>query len=126
MKFTSLILVSLLFSVGCATLAPKGLPPELKPAYTANEVLVRVHELQDTVIKLYDAQPRGITKESADIIVRFTVSTATILKSSMDGWQQTVKASWSALKKQYTPTDSTMLITWNLLDVMIQSLVGVQ
>jgi hypothetical protein len=121
MKFTSLILISLILCVGCA---PKTLPPELKPAYTANEVLVRVYELQDTVIKLYDAQPRGITKESADVIVRFTVSTATILKSSVIGWQQTVKASWSALKLNYTPTEPSLVIIWNLVDVMIQSLIG--
>lgn len=114
-----LLLVSL--SVACA---PTTIPPELKPSYTANEVLMRVQELQNTVIGLYDAKPRGITKDSADVIVRFTVSAATIIQGSLAGWQQTVKAAWSALKLQYAPTDTSLQVIWNLTDVMINSLVN--
>lgn len=120
MKHIQYILVCAIIAlVACA---PKTLPPELNSVYTSNEVLIRIQELQRTVIGLYDSNPRGITKESADLIVRFTVSTATIIQSSMDGWKQTVKTSWSALNHQYTPTNSNLQIIWNLTDVMIQSL----
>lgn len=114
-KRISLVLLLVLIS-GCA---PKSLPPELKPAYTANEVLIRVQELQNTVIDLYDAQPRGITKDKADLIVKFTVSSATIIKSSMAGWQGSVKQSWLELKKNYTPTDTKLQTVWNLVDAMM-------
>ena len=128
MRFTSVILSICAFAfmlcVGCA---PKTIPPDIKPVYTANEVLMRVGELQDTVIALHDANPQGITKENADYIVRFTVSTAIIIQSSMSGWQATVKASWNELKQKYTPTEPKLLVIWNLTDVMIQSLTpGVQ
>lgn len=127
MKLTSLILiVSISFiglSIGCA---PKTLPPELKVAYTANQVLTRVGELQATVIGLYDANPRAITQENAVLVVHFTVTAATIIQSSMDGWQPTVKTAWAELKSKYTPTDPKLEVIWNLTDVMVQSLNGVQ
>jgi hypothetical protein len=120
--------LSIIIILSCVALAcaPKNIPPELKPAYTANEVLLRVQELQNTVISLYDSTPRGISKVSADLIVRFTVSTATILQNSPAGWKETVQASWSALKSQYTPTDVSLQIVWNMTDVLITSLKDIQ
>ena len=114
MRFISILLIA--FVCACA---PKGLPLELKPAYTANEVLIRVQELQNTVIGLYDATPRGITKDKADLIVKFTVSSAFIIKSSMGGWQSSVKQSWNELKKAYTPTEVKLQTIWNLVDAMM-------
>lgn len=118
MKFFAIAVFALLIvsTIGCA---PKGLPLELKPAYTANEVLIRVQELQNTVISLYDATPRGITKDRADILVKFTVTTASVIKSSLAGWQSTVKASWAELKKNFTPTEVKLQTIWNLVDAMM-------
>lgn len=102
--------------------APKTLPPELKPAYTANEFLIRVAELQKTTIGLYDATPRAITKEKADLIVKFTIATADAVQQSLSGWQASVKSSWTSLKKEYTPTDPTLQTIWAVVDAMIQAL----
>ncbi len=99
--------------------APKDLPVELKPAYTANEVLIRVNELQRTAISLYDSTPKGITKSQADVIVKFTTSSASIIKQSMNGWQGSVKQSWAELNKVYKPTDTRLQTIWNLIDVMM-------
>ena len=125
-RFTSFILI-LGLSVSCATTQTgKPVPPELRPAYTALEVLTRVQELQKTVIGLYDANPRGITKANADIIVLFTTSTATILQTAPAGWQQTVVTSWMELKDEYIPTDPTLKVIWALTDSIITQLVPVQ
>ena len=119
----SLILPLALFLIsGCV---PKDAPVELKPAYTALEVLTRVQELQKTVIGLYDAQPRQITKANADLIVLFTTSTATILQTSPSGWQQTVATSWMQLKDEYVPTDPKLKVVWSFVDAIIQSLLPV-
>lgn len=123
----SLMCVTLVISTSCATTTTgKPVPPELRPAYTALEVLTRVQELQKTVIGLYDANPRGITKANADIIVTFTTSTATILQTSPSGWQQTVAHSWMELKDEYIPTDPRLKVVWSFVDSMIQSLLPVQ
>lgn len=128
MKFISILLIPFLalFTFTFSGCAPKTLPPELKVAYTANEVLIRVAELQSVVIGLYDANPQAITKENAILVVHFTITAATVIQSSMDGWQPTVKSAWAELKKQYVPTDPKLLVVWNLTDVMVNSLTGVQ
>jgi len=124
-RFTSFILILTL--VGCATTSGgKPVPTELRPAYTALEVLTRVQELQKTVIGMYDANPRGITKANANLIVLFTTSTATILQTSPPDWQKVVAASWMELKDEYIPTDPKLKVAWTFLDAMIQSLLPIQ
>lgn len=115
----SFIIPILLVLASVLNCAPKTLPPELKPAYTANEVLIRVSELQKTVIGLYDSTPKRIEKSQADLIVKFTTSSASIIKQVPAGWQASVKQSWLELKKQYTPTNLSLQTIWNLVDAMI-------
>lgn len=104
---------------GCA---PKAIPVELKPAYTANEVLIRVHELQRLVIGLHDAVPSGISKTRADLVVSFTVSTAEVLKDSKADWKEVTKASWATLKSKMNNPEPGLLTVWNIIDAMIGAL----
>jgi hypothetical protein len=128
MKIFSILSISLLLFVGCAN-NNGPIPANLTPAYTANEVLLRVQELQRTVIALHDAKPSIIAKDKADIIVLFTTSTASIVQNSINtpdpsnNWPQVVKASWDDLNREYTPTDPQLKVAWAFLDVMLKSLV---
>jgi hypothetical protein len=114
----SLAIIISLF-VACA---PKNLPPELKPAYTANEILIRIQELQKTTIGLYDATPRAISKERADLIVKFTIVAAEATQKSLQGWQQTIKSAWAQLNQQLLVPDKGLETLWNLVDAMIGAL----
>lgn len=105
------------FVVSCA---PKTLPPESVPAYRANEILIRVQELQKTTIELYDS--KGITKERADIIVGFCVTTAEVLRDSRIGWQETVKASWAQLNQRIPIPDGNLKVIWGVVGGLIGGL----
>lgn len=118
---TSLALLLAVMGLSIACL-PKDLPPDVKPAFTANEVLIRVDELQKTTIALFDSTPRGITKERADMIVRFTVDAAKVLREVPVGWQSTVKASWVALKSRIVAPEGQLMTLWNIVDTLITGL----
>lgn len=105
-----------------AACAPKDLPPDVKPAYTANEVLIRVDELQKTVIALYDGTPRGITKERADLIVGFTVDAAKTLRAVPQGWQATIKAGWNTLKLKIPVPEGNLQTIWSIVDHLITAI----
>lgn len=122
MKLHKKVVWSVVILALCAACAPKTLPPELKPAYTANEVLIRVQELQNTVIGLYDATPRGITKQRADLIVKFCVSSAEVIQQSRTGWQSTVKSAWTELNKQIKVPEQGLDTVWRLVDALISAL----
>ena len=115
----ALLLVVIGLSVACL---PKDLPPDVKPAFTANEILIRVDELQKTVIAAFDSTPRGISKERADLIVRFTVDAAKVLREVPVGWQSSVKAAWNALKTRIGTPESQLQTLWSIVDRLITAL----
>lgn len=111
--------VLLLFCLVMAC-APKDMPPELKPSYTRLEILQRVQELQNTVIGLYDSTPRGISKEKADLIVKFTIVASDTVADSKDGWQSSLRSAWQGLNNQLKLAVPQGLETiWKLIDAMI-------
>lgn len=117
LRRSAAVILMLSFIVACA---PKEIPPELKPSYTRLEVLQRVQELQNTVIGLYDSNPRGITKDKADLIVKFTIVASDAVADSAQGWQASLKASWNGLNQQIGITIPKGLETiWKLIDAMI-------
>ena len=124
-KITLSFLLILSLFVACA---PKTLPPELKPSYTRLQILQRIQELQNTTIGLYDATPRTITKERADLIVKFTITAADSVAVSKDGWQASVKSAWTNLNKQLLipsgskPSESGLATIWALVDAMMGAL----
>jgi hypothetical protein len=110
----------LLLIISCA---PKTLPPELKPAYTANEVLIRVQELQTLTIKLYDSTPPLIPKDKAELIVKFTIVAAELTSASLNGWINSLKRSWIELNKQMQfNIPENLQLVWKLVDAVIMAL----
>ena len=113
------IAVLILVLISCA---PKTVPPELKPAYTSLQVLQRVQELQNLTISLNDSNPPGITKERANLIVKFTVGAAEVLKDSKVGWQESIKKSWTILKDKIKQPENSLVNVWTIVDTMIGAL----
>ena len=74
--------------------------PQGKVAFTANEILKRVQELQEVVIAV-DATPNnGLPRSATRLIVQFTVEAAKILDATPSGWGTTVAIAWADAKKQ--------------------------
>ena len=119
MKRAFSLSVFILVLIACA---PKDLPPDVKPAFTAHEVLLRVDELQKTVIELYDSKPRGITKERAELIVFWTVNAAKTLREVPAGWQKTIVASWDNLLSQIKVPEGGIQTIWIIVDTMMKGL----
>lgn len=92
-------------------------PPELKPYYTAEAVLIRVQELQKLTNNLYDQ--KLISPERTKLIVTFTRSAAVVLEDSKAGWQEIVKESWSTLKKSLATPESQLKTLYDILDAMM-------
>jgi hypothetical protein len=118
MKAARILLLFVIVS-GCA---PATLPPDVKPAFTANEVLIRVNELQKTVIELYDSEPKGITKERAELIVFWCVQTAKTLREIPAGWQKTVVATWDNLLVQIKVPEGGLQTVWTIVDTLMKGL----
>jgi hypothetical protein len=120
---TRVLSVLTLYSVLLVGCVRQDLPPELKPTAMAAEVLLRVEELQDFTIQLYDSTPKGITAERALVITTFTTMAARTLKQVPSGWQNTLKAGWAESKKQYTPIPGDKVSPiWNIVDKLIGAL----
>lgn len=100
--------------------APK-ISPNQKPLSYANEVLLRVYELQTTAIDLTNT--KQITKEQGTIIVEFTVATAKVLKEMPSGWQGMVRGAWDTINIKIGPLiPSNLQLIWKLLDGLIRAL----
>ena len=80
---------------GCA---PKSanLTPQAQAAYTADQVVSRLAELQNAAMAA-DAS-KTISRAVAVKIVTFTVDAAKVAKASQAGWQASVQALYTALK----------------------------
>ena len=72
--------------------------PAGKVAYAANEVAIRVGELQKTAIA---AEASGaIPTTVARIIITWTTESAKVLGATPAGWGTTVATSWGEVKRQ--------------------------
>lgn len=111
-----LVLVVFVVFIACAP----NLPPEVKPVYTANEILIRVSELQKTTIELYDNQ--HITKERAELIVTWCVNSAKTLREVPAGWQATIVATWENLVSKIPVPEGGLQTIWELINTLIMSL----
>lgn len=102
------LVLTLVLAVGLAC-APKSanLSPAGQAAFTADQVVVRLGELQDAAITAN--QDGSLDKATANAIVRFTVDGAKTCKAAPAGWQDTVRAGWAALKGALAETVKTRL-----------------
>lgn len=98
-RFATLIVIALLI-VACHPPLPPNLTPEEQQQYTtiytADQVLIRIQELQNVVIQA--ESNGGIPTNTARPLVQFTVDAAKTLKTLPEGWKTTVKTLWETVK----------------------------
>ena len=78
-----------------------------KRAYAADQVVLRLGELQTAAI---DANAHGLLSMPAtQRVVRFTVDSAKVLRATPEGWQATVQPSYIALRNQLSAEEKARL-----------------
>jgi hypothetical protein len=102
--------------------------PQGKTAYTADQVVVRVRELQNAAIQanatLVNGQP-GLDTATTRIVVQTCVSLAQTLAATPTGWPATIKTAWASFRVQapqlFLGTTPVALLVQSL-DVVIAAL----
>jgi hypothetical protein len=92
--------------MACASTPSSIVTPQGRAAFQADQVLIRVENVQDAVIAAAtpDAAGRvGIEKPTADIIVGFTRDAALTIRQTPNGWLPTVRTAWAAAKTRIPP-----------------------
>lgn len=77
---------------------PNVVTPQGQVAYSADQIVLRVNELQNAAIQAEASG--GLSTDATRKIVQFAVSANQTLKATPNGWRATVKAGWSATKVQ--------------------------
>lgn len=108
------IIPILVLVVACV---PKTIPDDVRPIYTANEILIRVGELQNVTINMYDSGQ--LSKEKAELIVFWCVQTAKVLKEVPSNWRQTVTLSFAELENKVGEPQGLLSKAWDALKSMI-------
>jgi len=86
---------------GCA--APVSVvTPAGQVAYKADQIVIRVNELQNAAIQANGAG--ALPTDTTRLIVQFAVSADTVLATTPLGWQATVLGAWQQTKKNLPPT----------------------
>lgn len=80
---------------GCAPKNP-NLSPQGQAASVADQVVLRVNELESAAIQANSAG--ALSTETTRLIVKFCVDADKTLKAVPLGWRDTVKAAWAATK----------------------------
>jgi hypothetical protein len=94
LALTALLTSTILVTEACHP-PPTIVTPAGKVAYTKDEVVVRVNELENTVIEA--AHTGGLPRAQAKVIVRFTVSADRAIKAPT--WIAAVTSLWGDTKK---------------------------
>jgi hypothetical protein len=93
--FAPFVLITLLAGTACSP--PASIQtPQGKAAYTADQIVIRVNELQAAAIQA--EANKGIDTATARIIVQFAVSADKTLKEVPAGWQAAVAKAWAETK----------------------------
>jgi len=128
---TRLILILALAASACAKVTPET--PKAATAIKADEVLLRVKELQSAVLAACwpdgvmapACVPGGISTPAMREFVKATIDVAQVSKAVPVGWQATVKASWLRAKPRILalgPFPSAVQIALGVVDTLIGSL----
>lgn len=119
-KFLVLPLLLVLTSCAAATA-----PPDIQPSIKKIEILKRIEELQKVTIGLHDATPSALSKDRADLIIKFTLVANDAVHASTSGWQATVKAAWKTVNEQLKTNlklEDGLQTIWNLVDALVRAL----
>lgn len=113
----ALLLLGTPLATGCHPPATIVTDPG-KRAYTADQVVVRVNELQNAAIA---ANANGSLPEATTrTIVEFCVSADQTLAATPQGWQATLTAAWAETKAKLPPiTNPAITAAISAVDVVL-------
>jgi len=118
---TLILCVLLSGSVGCTHTPPTVTTQQGKIAYTADQIVQRVNELQSAAIA---AEANGALQTiTARQIVIFAVDANKTLAASPQGWQKTVQTAWLQLKANVgVISNQVVAAAMNAVDAALASL----
>lgn len=124
--YAGIVILALCLAPACA----KNITPETPragAALTADAVVIRVNELQATVIQVCGPQALcaegTISTALARDIVQTCIDLRTTLKAVPDGWQATVKTAWSRAKPRFaTVTNPAIQAAFSAVDALLSNL----
>lgn len=117
MKYTAAFLLVLTLA-GCAPKTITTAPGQI--AFTADQVVVRVNELQNAAIQANTN--KALDDATTRVIVNWAIAADTTLKTTPSGWQATLKSGWLAVKPQIPVNNPTLAITVGAVDALIGGL----
>jgi hypothetical protein len=91
-----LVLTLMLPTAGCAPKAAPIVTPQGQTAYTADQIVIRVNELQAAAIQA--EANGGLPTNTTRVIVQFCVSADKTLAATPSGWGATVAKAWNEAK----------------------------
>lgn len=114
-----LLALSLVSAVACH--APVTITtPAGQAAYRADQIVMRVNELQNAAIAANSASPKQLPDQTTRVIVQFCLSADQTLAATPNGWQATLKASWAATKAQLPVINNPAVVAaMSAVDVVI-------
>lgn len=117
------LIVCLTLSSACASAPPTIVTTPGKVAYTADQIVQRVNELENAAIAANGAQqlPTTTTRE----IVEFCVAADKTLATTPTGWQATLSTAWTLAKgKIGTVANPAVAAALAAVDLALASLGG--
>lgn len=116
----SALLVILLAASACAP-PPTIVTPQGQTAYRADQIVVRVNELEKAAIA---ANAQGqLSTDTTRLIVTFCVDADKTLAATPTGWQATVRTGWATLKVSLPPiTNPAIVAALGVVDALIGGL----
>ena len=96
------------------------LSPAGQTAYTADQIVTRITELERAVIEA-DATG-GMARADARVVIQFCVDAHKVLAATPSGWRQTLQQSWVVAKPHLPLTTPAFAGIAAALDVLLGSL----
>lgn len=91
--------------------------PQGKIAYTADQIVQRVNELENAAIKANGAGQLPLVQTRT--IVEFCVAADKTLAATPSGWQATVRTAWAATRAQIPTTNPAIAAAVTAVDVVL-------
>ncbi len=104
-----------------------GATPTAQAALTADAIVIRVNELQATVIEacgpMPQCQPGSVDTRLARDIVQACIDVRKTLRSVPSGWRETARAGWTQARARFgTVTNPAIIAALAAVDIAIGGL----
>ena len=126
-RYATALLILAALSLGSLVLPACHAPvtvttPAGQTAYTADQIAIRVGELQNAAIQ---AEATGsLPTAQARIIVTYCVQASQVLQATPAGWAQTVAAAWTEARKQIPINNPLIAAAVSGMDVALAAYLG--